>query len=267
MTRTWIRAWVLGAGLAILLGGCGLFSGEEEDKTANWSAEKLYSSAEDEIAQGGWTQAGKYLQQLQQRFPFGRYAQQALMEECYVQWKDGENEQALSACDKFIKQYPNSVNTDYVYYLRGLINFNGDLGLFGQWTDQDLSERDPKGFRDSFDSFRELVTRFPQSRYVPDANLRMHYLVDTLAHHEIHVAAYYLRRGAYIAAVDRAKGVILNFQSTPEVEDALEILVVAYDHLNEPQLRDDARHVLALNYPEHVPGKFNPPVKHWWKFW
>ena len=257
----------LTAYLALCLGGCGLFSSAPEDKTAGWSAEKLYSEAQAELAQGGWDQAVKYLRNLQIRYPFGRYAQQALMEECYAQWKASEPEQAMAACDKFIKQFPNNPNIDYVYYVRGLINFSGDLGFLGGLARQDLTERDPKSLREGFDSFREVVTRFPDSRYTPDSYARMRYLVDALASHEIHVAAYYLRRGAYVAAADRAKGVLINYQQTPSTEDALEIMVDAYDKLGLPALRDGAKQVLSQNYPNHVSGKFTPKDKVWWKMW
>jgi outer membrane protein assembly factor BamD len=249
------------------LSACGLFSGEPDDKTAGWSAEKLYSEAQDEMSAGGYDQAVKYLQSIETRFPFGRYAQQSLMEECYAQWKAIEIEQALSACNKFVKQYPNSPNIDYVYYLKGLINFNGDLGLLGAYTGQDPTERDPKSLRESFESFREVATRYPSSRYYDDSMARMRYLVNALASHEIHVAAYYLRRGALLAAASRAKSVLINFQQTPSTEDALEILAVTYDRLDLPLLRDDARRVLAVNYPNHVPGKFEPKTKVWWKPW
>ncbi len=252
---------------ALVLSGCGLFSGPEEDKTANWSADKLYSEAHVEMDTGAYSQAVKYLKSLQTRFPFGRYAQQALLEECYAQWKDYEPEAAIAACDRFIKQYPNSPHIDYAYYLKGLINFNGDLGFLGKYAGQDPSERDPKALRDSFESLREVTVRFPDSRYTPDSLLRMRYLVNAMAAHEIHVASYYLRRGALIAAVARAKRVVVDFQQTPSTEDALEIMIVAYGQLNLPELRDDAQRVMALNYPNHVPGKFVVVPKAWWKIW
>ncbi|MGA2548779.1 MAG: outer membrane protein assembly factor BamD [Burkholderiaceae bacterium] len=271
----WVHRWSVKGSLAAVLilaslvglSGCGLFSGEQEDKTAGWSAEKLYSEAQDEMAQGGYDQAVKYLRSLQTRYPFGRYAQQGLMEECYAQWKAQEPEQALAACDKFIKEYPNNPNIDYVYYVRGLVNFSGDLGFLGGLAKQDLTERDPKSLREGFDSFREVVTRFPDSRYTPDSYARMRYLVNALASHEIFVASYYLRRGAYVAAADRAKGVLLNYQQTPSTEDAMEIMVDAYDKLGLPGLRDDTKKVLAENFPNHVPGKFTPKEKVWWKLW
>jgi outer membrane protein assembly factor BamD len=189
------------------------------------------------------------------------------MEECYAQWKSYENDLALSACDKFIKEYPNSPNIAYVYYLKGLINFNGDLGVLGGYTGQDPAERDPKSLRNSFEAFREVATHYQDSRYYEDSLARMRYLVNALASHDIYVASYYLRRGALIAAVDRAKNVLVNYQQTPATEDALEILVVGYGRLEMPELQDDARRVLAKNFPNHVPGKFEPKTKVWWRFW
>ena len=251
--------------MTFALGGCGLFNGDASDKTANWSAQKLYSEAEDELSAGGYTQAIKYFEQLQSRFPFGRYAQQAQMEIAYAQWKDGEKDLSLSAADRFLKQYPNSPNADYVWYLKGLVNFNDNLGLLGKWAQQDLTERDPKALRDAFDAFRELVSRYPESKYTPDAVVRLKYLVNAMAAHEVHVARYYLRRGAYVAAANRAEIVIQQYQQAPAVRDALQVMVAAYDGLALPQLRDDARRVLDTNFPagRDVVVEKSP----WWKVW
>ena len=256
------------AALSALLAGCGLFGNGESDKTVNWSAQKLYSEAQDEMGAGGYTQAIKYLETLQSRFPFGRYAQQALLEIAYAQYKDGERDLALAACDRFIRQYPNSPNVDYVYYLKGLVTFNDNLGLLGAFTSQDLTERDPKALRDSFDSFRDLVVRFPESKYSADAVIRMKYLVNAMAAHEVHVARYYLRRGAYVAAANRAEIVVQQYQQAPAVRDALQIMVAAYDGLSMPQLRDDAKRVLDTNFAvasadEQVVKQKKP----WWQFW
>ena len=251
---------------ASLLAGCGLFGGGESDKTINWSAQKLYSEAQDELSAGGWTQAIKYLEALQSRFPFGRYAQQAQMEIAYAQYKDGEKELALAAADRFIKQYPNSPNVDYIYYLKGLVSFNDNLGLLGSLASQDLTERDPKALRDSFDAFRALVVRFPESKYSPDAILRLKYLVNAMAAHEVHVARYYLRRGAYVAAANRAEIVVRQYQQAPAVRDALQIMVEAYNGLSMPQLRDDAKRILDSNFPvdTQIAVKEKTP---WWQFW
>jgi outer membrane protein assembly factor BamD len=252
---------------AALLAGCGLFGNGESDKTVNWSAQKLYSEAQDELNAGGYAQAIKYLETLQSRFPFGRYAQQAQMEIAYAQYKDGERELALAACDRFIRQFPNSPNVDYVYYLKGLVTFNDNLGLLGSLTSQDLTERDPKALRDSFDSFRDLVVRFPESKYSPDAVIRLKYLVNAMAAHEVHVARYYLRRGAYVAAANRAEVVVQQYQQAPAVRDALQIMVAAYDGLAMPQLRDDAKRVLDANFAANAADPVVKDKKAWWQFW
>ncbi len=247
------------------LGACGLFSGLTSDKTATWSAQRLYAEAEDELSAGGYTAAIKLFETLQSRYPFGRYAQQALMEVAYAQWKDGEKDLSLAAADRFLKTYPNSPNADYVWYLKGLVNFNDNLGLLGSLAQQDLTERDPKALRDAFDAFRELVIRYPESKYTPDAVVRLKYLVNAMAAHEVHVARYYLRRGAYVAAVNRAEIVVQQYQQAPAVRDALQIMVAAYDGLSMPQLRDDTRRILDSNFPasDAVVKEKNP----WWKFW
>jgi outer membrane protein assembly factor BamD len=249
---------------ATLLGGCGVFGGDA-DKSANWTAQRLYSEAEDELSAGGYANAIKYFEMLQSRYPFGRYAQQASMEIAYAQYRDGEKDLALAAADRFIKQYPNSPNVDYVYYLKGLINFNDNLGILSSVTSQDLTERDPKALRDSFDAFREVAVKFPESKYTPDSIVRLKYLLNAMAAHEIHVARYYLRRGAYVAAANRAEIVVQQYQQSPAVRDALEVMVAAYDGLKMPQLRDDAQRVLASNFPNGVDVvKLKTP---WWQFW
>jgi len=256
--------------LATLVAGCGLLP-EVKDETIGWSANKLYTEAKDAMSDGGYAQAIKYFEKLESRYPYGRFAQQAQIDIAYAYWKDNELPSATAACDRFIKLHPNHPNVDYVYYLRGLINFNEDLGLFAVISQQDMTERDPKGARESFDSFKELVTHFPDSKYTPDARYRMQYLLNTLATSEIHVADYYLRRGAYVAAANRAKGVLIDFPQTPQTLDALQILVQAYDAMGMKDLRDDTKRILALN--ETKIG-FRPLVKEsplnptpWWKFW
>jgi outer membrane protein assembly factor BamD len=254
------------AAVATLLSGCGLFDSKESDKTANWTVQRLYQEAEDELNAGGYPNAIKYFQQIQTRFPFGRYAQQAQMELAYAQYREGEKDLALAAADRFIKQYPNSPNVDYVYYLKGLINFNDNLGILGKFTGQDLTERDPKALRDSFDAFRDLVVRFPDSKYAPDSVIRLKYLVNAMAAHEVHVARFYLRRGAYVAAANRAELVVQQYQQAPAVHDALEIMVAAYAGLNMPQLHDDAQRVLDTNFPAGS-GDVVKLKKPWWNFW
>ena len=220
------------------------------------------------IRDRSYTKAIKYFEKLESRYPYGRYAQQAQIEIAYAYYKASEPANALAACDRFIKLHPNHPNVDYVYYLRGLINFNEDLGIMGSISNQDMTERDPKGARESFDAFRELVTRFPDSKYTPDAILRMKYLVNALASLELHVARYYMKRGAYLAAANRAQYAVLNYPDAPATEEALFIMVKAYDALALADLRDDAERVMRKNFPDseyYVRGLDRKEP--WWKLW
>jgi outer membrane protein assembly factor BamD len=253
--------------LALLLCACGILP-EVKDETAGWSAEKLYAEAKDEIQARGFAKAIKYLETLEARYPYGRYAQQAQIELAYVHFKDGDQASAIAACDRFIKLHPNHPNVDYVYYLKGLVNFNEDLGLLGKVSGQDLTERDPKAARDSFDAFKELVNRYPDSKYTPDAIERMKYLVNALASYEVHVARYYMKRGAYVAAANRAQYTLKNYAQAPAVEEALFVMVKAYDALGMADLRDDADRVMHKNFPDSAyfkgsVGKKDP----WWMLW
>ncbi len=261
---------VLGSALlaaTLSLGGCGLLP-EVKDETTGWSAQKLYAEAKDNLNEGNYERAVKLFETLEARYPFGRYAQQAQLEVAYAYYKDNEPISAIAACDRFIKLHPNHPNVDYAYYLKGLANFNDDLGLLGNLVDQDLSERDPKAARDAFLAFKELVTRFPESKYAEDSTARMKYLVNALASHEVHVAKYYIKREAWVAAANRAKEVLKTYPEAPAVEEALAVMVVAYDKLKLTDLRDDAQRVLTLNYPNSKYAKgVNTEGKAWYRFW
>jgi outer membrane protein assembly factor BamD len=253
--------------LALLLCACGLLP-EVKDETTGWSANKLYEEAKDEISKGGYTNAIKYLEKLEARYPYGRYAQQAQVDLAYVYFKDGDHASAITACDRFIKLHPNHPNVDYIYYLKGLVNFNEDLGLMGRFSGQDLTERDPKAARESFDAFKELAVRYPDSKYTPDAIARMKYLVNALASHEVHVARYYMKRSAYVAAANRAQYALLNYPQAPAVEEALFIMVKAYDAMGMSDLRDDADRVMHKNFPESAYLKGTAGGKDpWWMLW
>ncbi len=182
-----------------LLFGCGL---SDLDETAGWSATRLYTEAKDELNAGNYQQAIKHYEKLEARFPYGRYAQQAQLELAYAHFKDGDAASAAAAADRFIKLHPEHPNVDYAYFLKGIIWFNEDQGFLARFADQDPTERDPKAARDSFDAFKELAQRFPNSKYTPDAIQRMNWLVNALASHEVHVARYYLARRAYVAATE-----------------------------------------------------------------
>ena len=253
--------------LAILISGCGLLPAET-DITAGWSASKLYAEAKEAQADGTWDKAAKYLEKLESRFPYGRYAQQAQLELGYVYWKGNEPGSALAACDRFIKLHPNHPSVDYVYYLKGLINFNEDLGLMGYISTQNPSERDPKAARDAFDALRELATRYPESKYTPDALKRLNYLVNSMASQEVNVARYYARRGAHIAAANRAQQAIKSYPEAPAIEEAMYILVTSYDKLAMNDLRDDADRVMRQNFPNSRYYKDGLERKTpWWQLW
>lgn len=231
----------------LLIAGCGSVT---QDPTAKMTAEQLYSEAKDEMAAGNWARARELFTKLESRYPFGRFAQQAQIEIAYTHYKEGDSAQAIAACDRFLKLNPNHPFADYVHYLKGLATFNDDLGLFGRRLGMDPTSRDPKAMREAFDVFKELVARFPESRYATSANERMNFLVTAMAQSEVNIARFYLQRGAFVAAVQRAQGALREYSGTPAAEEALSILVRAYDGLAMPQLRDDARRVLELNYPD-----------------
>ena len=268
MTRA-VQALAVAVALAPF-GGCGLFSDDnKKDEFAGYNAEKLYKEAKDEMAAGGWARAVKALEQLEARYPFGVFAQQAQMDIAYAYWKDSEPEQALAAADRFIKQHPTSPSVDYAFYLKGLINFNDNTGFLSSMGGQDLSERDPKSARESFEAFKELVTRFPDSKYAPDARARMAYLVNSLASGEVHVARYYFSRRAYLAAANRAQAAIKEYQQAPAIEEAFYILVRSYDALGMNDLRDDAARVLKVNFPAStiLDTGLKAKKEPWWKLW
>jgi outer membrane protein assembly factor BamD len=261
VSSTWTRCFIailLASGIA----GCDLLP-EVKEETAGWSAEKLYQEAHTMLVTGNYNRAIKLYDTLEGRFPYGRFAQQAILEGAYANYRTGETATAVAGCDRFIRTYPNHPNVDYAYYLKGVVNFREDQGMLGYVVEQDLSERDPKMTRESFNAFRELVTRFPESKYAADSAQRMRYLVNALSAYEVHVADYYYRRGAYVAAVSRAQASLINYPQTPANEAALVTLVRSYDKLGLPQLRDDTQRVLRSTFPDSA----LPPDQPWWKFW
>ncbi len=254
--------------LLALLTGCGLLP-DKADETKGWSASKLYSEAKAALADGNYERSIQLFEKLEARYPYGPYAQQAQLEVAYAYYKDNQPAAAIAACDRFIKLHPNHPNVDYAYYLKGLANFIEDQGLLSRLGDQDMSERDPRAAREAFEAFRDLVTRFPESKYTPDAAARMKYLVNALAAHEVHVARYYYKRGAYVAAANRGKYVLENYQQAPALEEGLYLMAISYQELGLNDLRDDALRVLRHNFPDspYLGGKAKGQDKSWWKFW
>jgi len=250
------------------LAACGML-GDKSDETKGWSAQKLYAEARASLDEGSYEKAISYYQKLEARFPYGRFAQQAQIELAYAYYKDSDPAGATTAADRFIKMHPNHPNVDYLYYLKGLANFNDDLGIMGFISGQDMSERDPKAAKDAFDAFKELVTKFPDSKYAPDSIARMNYLVNALASHEIHVARFYMKRHAYLAAANRAQYSMKTYPQAPANEEGLLIMVKAYDALGMQDLRDDAERVMMKNYPnsKYLKGGAGRSSAPWWQIW
>lgn len=259
-----VYACVLACGA--LLNGC---SSTPKDPTAGWSPNKIYAEAKDELNTGAYDKAVPLFEKLEGRAAGTPLAQQAQIDKAYAHYKAGEPALAIATLDRFMKLHPASPAIDYALYLKGIINFNDDLGMFSGLTRQDLAERDQKAAKDSFESFKELVTRFPDSRYAPDASSRMNYIVNSLAQSEVHVARYYFQRGAYLAAINRAQTAVRDYSGVPAQEEALFIMVKSYDALGMSDLRDDSQRVLTKNYPQthYLSQGFKSRNDPWWKIW
>ncbi len=236
--------------LALTFGLLSACSTTSEDKTTGLNPEKLYSEARDLMESGQWDKAIPYLEKLESRAAGTPLAQQAQLDKAYAQFKAGDKAQANATLDRFVRLHPASPALDYALYLKGLSNFNENLGLFGAYTGQDLAERDQKAAKESFESFKELSSRFPQSPYSPDALLRMRYTVQMLAKNEVYVAKYYFKRGAYVAALNRAQTAVADYRDVPAVEEALYLIYKSYDALGMTQLSQDAKRVLEASYPD-----------------
>jgi outer membrane protein assembly factor BamD len=260
-----VCAWMLAAGL-VFLSAC---STAVKDSTAEWSPNKIYAEAKDELSSGSYEKAIELLEKLEGRAAGTPLAQQAQLDKAYAHYKAGEPVLAIATLERFIKLHPASPALDYALYLKGIVNFNDDLGLFSALTRQDLAERDQKAAKDSFESFKELVNRFPDSRYAPEASQRMNYIVNSLAQSEVHVARYYFERRAYLAAINRAQTAITDYQGVPAAEEALFIMLKSYDALGMSALRDDTQRVLEKNYPKtpYLVQGFKSRNDPWWKIW
>lgn len=221
------------------------------------------------MASGNWEAAVRNLERLEARYPFGRWAQQAQLDTAWAHFKANERALSLAAIDRFMKLHPNHPALDYALYLKGLVNFNEQQGLLAKLGGQDLAERDQAALRESFDAFKELVTRFPDSRYASDAEARMLYLVNSMARGQVHIARYYYRRGAYVAAANRAQEVVRHYQQAPAVEEALYVLVRSYEKLGLLDLRDDAERVMRRNFPdsELLTTGWREDDRRWWQVW
>jgi outer membrane protein assembly factor BamD len=236
-------------------------SSKKEVVDENLSEVELYQQAQADLDNNSYNSATEKLKALESRYPFGRYADQAQLELIYANYKNGEPEAAKSAAERFIRLHPQHPNVDYAYYLKGLTSFDQDVGLLARFLPLDQTKRDPGAARDSYNEFAQLTSRYPNSRYSPDAKQRMIYLRNLLAAYEIHVADYYLTRQAYVAAANRGRYVVENFQETPAVGDGLAVMVEAYQRMHLDDLADTSLEVLKTNYPDHpqlADGKFEP---------
>ncbi|MGR9045576.1 MAG: outer membrane protein assembly factor BamD [Gammaproteobacteria bacterium] len=244
--------------LALSLPGCEALrnfklESSPTDEYQDWSEEKLHTTAKEAMDHGNYQKAIKLYETLESRYPFGDYAAQAQLNIAYAYYKNDDSEAAIAAAERFIKIHPRNPNVDYAYYLKGLVNYNRDIGFLERFVPTDASQRDPGAARDAYDNFQELINRFPTSKYVPDAQQRMIALRNNLAMHEVHIARFYMKRKAYIAAANRASEVVAKYQRTPAVPFALQVMQEAYEKLGMEQLANDVSRVYAQNYPDGPP--------------
>lgn len=241
--------------LAASLIGCqslgGLF-GDKEKATETLPVEEMYAQGKIAMEARNFDRASRYYQRLVSRFPYGPYSEQALLELAYVQHKQAKTEEATSTINRFIRTYPTHRNIDYAYYLKALINFDRSSSLLLRIARQDMSARDLGAPTQSLNDFADVVRRYPNSRYAPDARQRMVFLRNMLAQHELNVGLYYLRRDAYVAAANRGKYLLQTYPQSEFDGDAVALMAASYTEMGQDQLAADARRVLELNYPDHA---------------
>lgn len=217
----------------------------------NLSERELYEQAQTDLNKNNYSAAIRKLQALESRYPFGRYAEQSQLELMYAHYKNRDYEAVNATADRFVRLHPQHENADYAYYMRGLAAFEQDRGILARFLPLDMTQRDPGATRDSYNEFARLIQRYPSSQYAPDAKQRMIYARNLLADYEVHAARYYIKRKAYVAALNRGRYIVENFQGTPAVPDGLAIMVQSYRILGMDDLADDSLATLQANYPEH----------------
>ncbi|WP_416307583.1 outer membrane protein assembly factor BamD [Neptunicella sp. SCSIO 80796] len=234
-----------------LIGLSGCSSSPEEDvMLKNQSPEALYAQAKERMQLGNFNGATETLSALDSRYPFGPFSHQVQLDLIYTYYKTGKTDQAIATIDRFTRLNPNHSDVDYAYYMRGLVNMDVDKNLFQDLVGIDRSDRDPSHSRQAFEDFRTLIEKFPDSKYVADARQRMVYIKSQLAKHEIAIARYYMKRAAYVAAANRGQYVLEYYSDTPQLQEALEIMVECYDQLDLAELKDHALKTLKLNFPD-----------------
>ncbi len=235
--------------VSLALGACS--SNDELPDMPDTGEQQMYEQVQTALANGNYSESVRGLQLLESRYPFGEYAEQAQLELIYAHYKAYEHEAAVEAADRFIRLHPQNPSVDYAYYMKGLSAYIGNEDIFDRFAPTDVSLRDTSHVKEAFGEFAQLVARYPDSPYAADARARMILLRNLLARHEIIVANYYLRRGAYLAATNRGAYVVENFQHTPAIADGLAVMAQGYILLGYNDLARDTIAVLALNYPDH----------------
>jgi outer membrane protein assembly factor BamD len=268
-----ISTYSLYLSLVLLMGifsGC---AGKDVDETASWSQSKLLSEAKSALKDNDYPNCVKYYEKLEARYPFGPLAEQSQINSAYCNWKRNDQELALASINRFIQLHPDHPDIDYAYYLKGLITFNDNLGFLAKFSGQDLSERDPKASKDAYEAFKVLTTRYPNSKYTPDALDRMRYIVNALAESDVNAARYYYRRGAYVATINRAQTALKDYDRAPAIEEALYLMVKSYDALGMKDLSTDTMRIFNANFPNSEifkTGKRQAVTAQqtkWWQFW
>ncbi|MGK0674133.1 MAG: outer membrane protein assembly factor BamD [Halothiobacillaceae bacterium] len=237
---------------AALVSGCSWFKDKKESQEDPYAtAADIYGQASRALKTGNYEEAIKQFETLEARYPFGPYAEQAKLEAAYAYYKYGEQESAIATIDRYLQLHPRGENVDYALYLKGLANLKRGASLTDEYVkERDLARRDQGALQEAFNAFSELVRRFPTSKYAEDSQKRLLELRNLMAEHELYVAQYYMKRGAWLSAANRAQGLIERYQGAPSMPEALKIMVEAYTKLGLTDLAADARKVLELNYPE-----------------
>ena len=273
------------AGTVVYLILLSSFASVDEDKTKDWTEEQLYYAGKSDMDGKFYDRAILTYEKLNIRYPFGIYSLQAKIDIAYVYWKKGDEVKALAACERFLREHPDHLNVDYVYYLKALIFFNDDPGLKGLVSNKDLTVLDPDRIKEAFFTLKDLVTRFPGSKYAPDSISRMRYLMNVLALHELNIADHYYRVGAYVGAVNRAKFVLSEYPESAHTLEALVMMSNSYEKLGLQALKDSTDEIIAINFPSELEGATAEADQAWfdrffsggsdeegrklpwWKFW
>lgn len=258
------KTWLILIAVTVMLAGCSYFK-KEDEVDANATVEELYERAKVSMEKENWGTAVERLRALEAKYPYGVYAEQVQLDTIYAYYKNDEPGLAIASADRFIKLHPAHPSVDYAYYLKGLSSFEEDKSSFGYFLGKDdLSDRDPTLTLNALNAFKDVYTLFPESRYAPTARERVRYLTNTLAKHQIAIATYYFSKGAYVAVVNRAKGVVEDYPNTPAVEQALALLVRSYEAMDFVDLADDSRRVLELNFPDSAYLSGNTKIAGQW---